>query len=441
MSRSTPHKKPSTSKSKSAPTPVKKSAPAAKAKSTSKPAAKPTKPAAAKHEPKPAAKSAKPLAKHAKPIAKPAPKATAKPAPKAITKPAPKAVAKPAKPAPVKAKPASKAVPAPKGKPAKAPVKSHVTITLKGHAPAALAKAVTAKTATAKASSAKVHEAKRPAAPVPVDTKKKIKEAINRAGGKKQPVVEPKATHTHPSKQGHKQHPRIFFSMEDVRAALANRGSHATAHKPEPVAKPAREATRHAPAKAQAEALPTIKPRQLGAASIEDILGFVPAKAKDVSVDSHHRSKVPSQWLPYFDTLIGMRDRISGSLEQRSKDTLKRNTREDSGDLSAYGQNSSDAGIDTFDQEFALSLVSSEQEQLAEVKQALNRIKKGTYGICEATGQPIGAERLKAVPYTRFSKEGQQLQETMRRRSAYGTSMNAIEGGEGEEIGEGSSED
>jgi DnaK suppressor protein len=64
-----------------------------------------------------------------------------------------------------------------------------------------------------------------------------------------------------------------------------------------------------------------------------------------------------------------------------------------------------DAGTDTFDRDFALSLVSSEQEALSEIEAAIKRIHNGTYGICEATQKPISKERLIAVPFTRYSTE------------------------------------
>jgi len=41
------------------------------------------------------------------------------------------------------------------------------------------------------------------------------------------------------------------------------------------------------------------------------------------------------------------------------------------------------------------------EERLNEVKAALERIKKGTYGICEVGGEPINQKRLKANPMAR----------------------------------------
>ncbi len=43
------------------------------------------------------------------------------------------------------------------------------------------------------------------------------------------------------------------------------------------------------------------------------------------------------------------------------------------------------------------------ESQLNEVKAALERIEKGTYGICEKSGEPIEIERLEANPSARVS--------------------------------------
>ena len=48
-----------------------------------------------------------------------------------------------------------------------------------------------------------------------------------------------------------------------------------------------------------------------------------------------------------------------------------------------------DAGSDVYDRDFALSLLSQEQDALYEIDQALKRIELGTYGICEMSGKSI----------------------------------------------------
>jgi RNA polymerase-binding transcription factor DksA len=44
-----------------------------------------------------------------------------------------------------------------------------------------------------------------------------------------------------------------------------------------------------------------------------------------------------------------------------------------------------------------------EEAELAQVEAALNRIRDGRYGVCELTGEPISPERLRVIPWTRFS--------------------------------------
>jgi len=56
--------------------------------------------------------------------------------------------------------------------------------------------------------------------------------------------------------------------------------------------------------------------------------------------------------------------------------------------------------------------------QLIEIDQALSRIENGTYGICEETEEPIEVDRLFAVPWTRLSIEGAEIQEALTRKFA-----------------------
>jgi RNA polymerase-binding transcription factor DksA len=69
----------------------------------------------------------------------------------------------------------------------------------------------------------------------------------------------------------------------------------------------------------------------------------------------------------------------------------------------AFSTHMADAGTDTFDRDFALGMLSSEQDALYEIDEALDRIRDGTYGKCELTGKPIESARLDAIPWTRFS--------------------------------------
>jgi len=57
----------------------------------------------------------------------------------------------------------------------------------------------------------------------------------------------------------------------------------------------------------------------------------------------------------------------------------------------------------TLTRDFALSLLSSDQDAMYEIEEALKRIEKNTYGVCELTGKPIPKTRLEAITRGRDS--------------------------------------
>jgi RNA polymerase-binding protein DksA len=59
-----------------------------------------------------------------------------------------------------------------------------------------------------------------------------------------------------------------------------------------------------------------------------------------------------------------------------------------------------DMATSTFDRELDATLEGNEERLLQAIDSALQRIENGTYGICQSCGQPIGAERLEALPWT-----------------------------------------
>lgn len=157
-------------------------------------------------------------------------------------------------------------------------------------------------------------------------------------------------------------------------------------------------------------------PHHVKAASLADILGFNPKKGKPQTpiVDE---SEVPEKFRRYYRLLLDLRHHVLTSLGEHTEETLLKSAKDDSGDLSGYGQHMADAGTDTFDRDFALSLVSNEQEALSEIEAAIKRVHDGTYGICESTQKPIAKERLLAVPFTRYSAEAKKQVERHSHRS------------------------
>jgi DnaK suppressor protein len=71
------------------------------------------------------------------------------------------------------------------------------------------------------------------------------------------------------------------------------------------------------------------------------------------------------------------------------------------------------AGADLLDREVEMALGAGLDADRRAVADALARLDAGTYGTCERCGEPIGAERLEAVPATRFCVDHEQWAETM----------------------------
>jgi RNA polymerase-binding transcription factor DksA len=287
-----------------------------------------------------------------------------------------KAPAKPAlkkhAPAPIKAR-AARHTPAPvKAKAAR-------------HAPAPL------KTRAARhAPAAKTAPAGKPAKHLPTMEKPSKKNALRNSILKRKVAAKP-----------------IAFSLDEVRAIAKTVTSKTNMPFSTKTAKaaPARPATLERPA----------KPSHHKAASLSEILGFNPKRAK--SVEATLEKHVPEKLRRYYKLLLDLRRHLTEGIERHSEETLKRSAKDDAGDLSAYGQHMADAGTDTFDRDFALSLVSSEQDALSEIDAAIKRVHDGSYGICEITKKPISKDRLLAVPFTRYSAEAQKNLERNRHHS------------------------
>ncbi|KAB2661873.1 MAG: TraR/DksA family transcriptional regulator [Verrucomicrobia bacterium] len=81
--------------------------------------------------------------------------------------------------------------------------------------------------------------------------------------------------------------------------------------------------------------------------------------------------------------------------------------KESAEEMSSYSLHMADSGTDNFDRDFALSLLSSDQDAIYEIDEALKRIERDAYGICETSGKHIPRARLDAIPWTRFTVEAQ----------------------------------
>ncbi len=107
----------------------------------------------------------------------------------------------------------------------------------------------------------------------------------------------------------------------------------------------------------------------------------------------------------YREMLLEKRAEILGDVSSLHSEALHKERREASGDLSSMPIHMADLGTDNYELEFTLGLIEGERAILREIDEALERIRKGTYGLCLATGKPIGKARLKAKPWAKYCYE------------------------------------
>lgn len=109
--------------------------------------------------------------------------------------------------------------------------------------------------------------------------------------------------------------------------------------------------------------------------------------------------------------LLVKRTELVGDVSHLHAEAMRQNRQDAAGDLSSMPIHMADIGTDNYEQEFTLGLIESERALLREIDEALHRIDDGTYGLCVATGQPIGKKRLKANPWAKYCYEYKLAQE------------------------------
>lgn len=134
--------------------------------------------------------------------------------------------------------------------------------------------------------------------------------------------------------------------------------------------------------------------RPHGLATAASILGIHAVKVK-----KNGEVNIKPQWAKYYQRLLELRDQLTRQMDGLAKESAQ--------EMAGYSLHMADSGTDNFDRDFALSLLSSDQDAIYEIEEALKRIEKNTYGICELTGKTIPRARLEAIPWTRFTVQAQ----------------------------------
>ncbi|MCI0538682.1 MAG: TraR/DksA C4-type zinc finger protein [Verrucomicrobiales bacterium] len=138
------------------------------------------------------------------------------------------------------------------------------------------------------------------------------------------------------------------------------------------------------------------RPKSVGAATAASILGV---SAASPSQNGQVKVTIKQEWAKYYAMLLDLRERLRNQMNGLAKESAE--------EMASYSLHMADSGTDNFDRDFALSLLSADQDAVYEIEEALKRIEKGTYGICELTAKQIPKTRLDAIPWTRFTVEAQ----------------------------------
>jgi RNA polymerase-binding transcription factor DksA len=134
--------------------------------------------------------------------------------------------------------------------------------------------------------------------------------------------------------------------------------------------------------------------KPVGLVTAADILGRSTSGSK-----KNGAVKVKAEWQKFYNHLLELREQLQRQMNGLAKESAQ--------EMAGYSLHMADSGTDNFDRDFALSLLSSDQDAIYEIEEALKRIEKNTYGICELTNKPIPRARLEAIPWTRFTVTAQ----------------------------------
>jgi len=96
----------------------------------------------------------------------------------------------------------------------------------------------------------------------------------------------------------------------------------------------------------------------------------------------------------FKNILLKEREQIVGGVKQ---------IYESSKELGQDGiQDIGDEAANIYNRQVLLRLTENERTRLQEVDEALDRIKSGTYGICEECGGPISLKRIEVRPVAKY---------------------------------------
>jgi len=104
----------------------------------------------------------------------------------------------------------------------------------------------------------------------------------------------------------------------------------------------------------------------------------------------------------FRERLMEERKNVQDELDWVERNYIGSSQRESSGEVSGHATHLADMGTDSIEMEKAYFIGDTRGETLEDIDEALEKLGKGAYGVCESCGEQIAVERLEAVPYAKL---------------------------------------
>lgn len=130
-----------------------------------------------------------------------------------------------------------------------------------------------------------------------------------------------------------------------------------------------------------------------------------------------HESHLSSKQLKVLQqSLLSMKKDLEERMTQSNYMGLQNSMRDGTGELSTNDNHPGDLGTEMYERGKDIALLENEERRLARVKEALEQMDHGDYGICHECSKPIPYARLLAIPYTLYCVQHSKEQEVSNHR-------------------------
>jgi DnaK suppressor protein len=115
---------------------------------------------------------------------------------------------------------------------------------------------------------------------------------------------------------------------------------------------------------------------------------------------------IDPKWRWHHRALLRLRAQLAGECAELQRETTA--------PAEQGGMDAADRAGERNEREAAGAELDAEADLLGEVDAALQRLRDGTYGLCEETGEPIPVARLNTLPWTRYCRAAAERRERLR---------------------------